>query len=500
MKIIHFYSAIIILLTIIGIVSSEAPDDIIRMSVTPRALPTYNYAYQTIQGATERLKINAITQDSTLRNIVCGNIYDDLNVDGTILLSYPSGLSKGYDPIAVVGQITSTGTWNWFIMINATGGSECNDITIDNGDNVYIAGSMTGSASFPPSTTVSFSDPGSLAFVAKIDKNGNTKWVTTTRNTAGHGASFKAIDIDGSKNLYVTGSFNQQVTVSGTSYSAPNTLLRVLNVKLNGGGAVQWSNIDSSTAVPWNYPLSEGIDISYVSSSMLIVTGNYRTGPSTFGTFTLPVDQQYWMRFFVIVINAASGAFINAVYSYDAGWSYDVVYVNSMTVSNGYIYLTGNYRGTLGLNSALTSSLTLNSGTSLMPWPGFLAVYTTSLTPVAISSINSDFAFPFSICPSSSSKIAVCGSFSGTMTPSSISTSSLAVPFTLIYDVTTPSSPTYYSSIAPSFSIYIPYKYGCYCDGSNNVFSAFAFDHSGTFGSYSLSSSSSDVGVTSASF
>jgi hypothetical protein len=467
------------------------------------SLPTYNYAYQTINGVKSDVLIESMTQDSSLNDIVCGSIYSNLIVDASITLTFPPSLVDSGERIAVIGKISKTGTWIWFIMINATDGSLCKDITIDNNDNVYITGHFSGTATFPPSTSVSFADAGSFGYVAKIDKNGNTKWVTTTRTLSGYntGTFFNAIDIDNTKNLYVSGAYNGQITIGSATYTASTPLLRAVVAKLNSAGVVQWSNVDSSTSIPWNYPVSQSTDIVYdTTNSVLYILGSYRTGPVTFDTFTLSVTQQYWERTFVASINPNIGAFTNAVPSYGGTWSYDVSQSFAMTASGNYIFITGLYRGTISLDSLLTPAYTLDSGKSLMPWHGFLAIYTTALSPVAISSIDSDFVWPFSICPVSATRIAVCGSFSGTMTPSALSTSSLAGPFTLIYDISTPSNPTYTSSIVSSPTPYIPYKYRCYCDGNNNVFSAFGFENSGTFGTTTLTTSSKDIAIVSASF
>lgn len=493
---------------LIGSTFATDEETIIHMkSTSTRAAPTYNYAYQSNNPSSvpnyEHFYVNSMTQDSNANDIICGDILGDLKLDSSNTIPYPSSLAGTGNPIAYVASIKDN-VWNWWFIINSTDSSKCADITIDSGDNIYITGYFTGgSATFPSATTISLTDPGYLGYVAKIDKTQKTKWIFNTRTTSGNGVQLNGITIDGSKNTYVAGYYGGQITVGSTSYTSTSPLGRTLVFKLNNVGAYQWSSVDAATDVPKTWPYNYASDIFYDSTSAaLYITGSYRTGTMVLGSFTLTYSQLNWETIFVAVLNPTSGAFTNAVSSYGNGWSYDVAQSFGFTVKSGYIYVTGLYRGTMALDTLLTPATTLNSGTALMPWRGFLAAYTTSLAPQSLLSIDADFAWPYSVCAASSTTIALCGSFSGTMAapPSSLTTGSLAAPFTLIYSTVSPANPSYLSSLSPSPQPYVGGRYSCHCDGASNVLSAYGFDNSGTYGSTTLASTSTDVAVISASF
>lgn len=480
-----------------------------------RAPPSFNYAYQTANGASsDIIEVNGITQDGTLHDIICGNMYSDLIVDGTTMLTYPPNLLSYHNPMGFVARISKTGSWKWAFMINASAWSSCNAITIDSSDDIYIAGWFGGSASFPASTQISTVN-GSSGYVAKLNNgNGNVFWVNYTQsNNPNSYTTFNGIDVDSSKNVYVTGSYYKNTIIAGTSYTDTATIGRVLVAKLNQNGVFLWSNVDTGTSALARYPYSYGVNIKYYpSSNSIYVAGDYRTGDSIFGSTTLTATQAMQFRTFIAILDN-TGAWTNAVTTYSGTWMYDRNQVQEMAIVSSHIYITGQYSGTIGLDAVLTPAYTLITPITIKNnniWHGYIFSYDMSLNPTSASSLGSvvpqdvngyahGFVAPNSICKLSGNKIALCGSFYGTMTPSSF-VSTDAFPFVLTYDVSTPSSPSYISGIVPSPSPVVAYAHKCYCDGSNNVFGTYSFSGSGTYGADTITSASFDAAVISASF
>jgi hypothetical protein len=410
--------------------------------------------------------------------------------------------------LGFVARISKTGFWTWAILINATGNSECTDITVDSNENVYIVGWFSGSLYLPPSTNIPAISY-SAGYVAKIDKNGNTQWINYTKSTNPESfAMFRAIDIDSSKNLYMTGSYYKNVIVDAATYTDTATIGRVLVVKANPSGVFLWSAVDTGTSALANYPSSFGADIRYdPASGKIFVTGDYRTGDSIFGLFTLTATQIPQYRTFVATLDN-TGAWTYSVTVYSGTWFYDRTEVSRMEIVSGNVYITDQYCGKIGLDAALTPAYTVDGGNNLNTGcHSFLFAYDTSLSPVSVMSFNAggishQFVRSDSVCKLSATKLALCGAFYGTMTPSSFSSLNGATPYIIAVDISTPSSPSYIDGIVPSPPTLNGDPYQCWCDGSNDVFAAYDIYEasSGTYGGTTVSTVWTDVVVVSASF
>lgn len=97
------------------------------------------------------------------------------------------------------------------VFVKTMGGSTSdigNGITIDDSDNAYIVGSFSNSATF--GSTVLTADGAWDMFICKYDSIGN---VVYANKAGGFGWDYgNAIAIDGSGNLFVTGSFANTAT------------------------------------------------------------------------------------------------------------------------------------------------------------------------------------------------------------------------------------------------------------------------------------------------
>ena len=145
-----------------------------------------------------------------------------------------------------LAKYSPSGTCLWVQNILCSYTAEVNDLTIDDSDNIYIAGYWQNVAWW--GYTVKFFDtPGSLSsytppvnnlgyfmFVAKYDTSGNRLWVSNTGDNAGTvnkdqiAFGIKAIGTGSATKLYLTGHSDKQITFYSQSI-APVTLLSTTN-------------------------------------------------------------------------------------------------------------------------------------------------------------------------------------------------------------------------------------------------------------------------------
>ena len=126
-----------------------------------------------------------------------------------------------------LAKYTSTGALIWAKSIGGSGAVILPfDIELDDYNNIYIAGSIEGTADFDPnsgttnlSSTASF---GSNSFIAKYDTSGNLNWANTFPGDDNYSSVIKIKD----SSLYIGGLINGYVTFTsaggGYSYSQSN--------------------------------------------------------------------------------------------------------------------------------------------------------------------------------------------------------------------------------------------------------------------------------------
>ena len=129
---------------------------------------------------------------------------------------------------------------------NATGHSVAYDIAVDTAGNSYTTGYFSGTTDFDPSSTHA-GDPDILiargnrdVFVAMYDTNNSLVWATRMGGDLDDTGS--KITIDGSGNVYVSGSFSGPSDFGSTTLVSTDGGRDGFVVKLNSTGTVQWAN------------------------------------------------------------------------------------------------------------------------------------------------------------------------------------------------------------------------------------------------------------------
>jgi len=151
-----------------------------------------------IYGATGR----AIALDSA-NNVIVSGQFSDMGHFGDIEIT-----AEGMNDL-FVAKLNGNGAWQWAVRAGAGTYSTATALTVDSNNNIFVAGETPAAVSFG-----SIDLPGVGGFVAKLNAAGSWQWAVR----AG-GPSFdprKGIAVDSAGNVYLAGSFYQDVSFGST--------------------------------------------------------------------------------------------------------------------------------------------------------------------------------------------------------------------------------------------------------------------------------------------
>ncbi len=246
-----------------------------------------------------------------------------LDTSGSV---YTAGSFRGtadFDPGAGTFNLTSTGTWDAFIVkldsagnlawakqLGGTDGDVAFGVALDAGGNVYTVGHFEETADFDPGpgtfdlTSVGYSD----AFVSKLDSAGNFVWAKQLGGGSADHATGVALDAEG--NVYIVGHF------AGTADFDPGPdTFNMTAAGVTGFPEVFVSKLDSAGNFVWAVQLG-GTDSDFGSSVAVDAGSNVYTvgvfdGTADFdpGPVTYNLTSAGSSDMFVSKLNSA-GAFV----------------------------------------------------------------------------------------------------------------------------------------------------------------------------------------------
>lgn len=303
-------------------------------------------------------------------------------------------------------KLSSSQSYQW--AFNA-GGNIQNDhgqaIAMDGSGNTYVTGYFGGIADFDPGAgTANLTPAGSSdIFVAKYNATGAYQWAFRAGST---GADYGyGIAIDGSGNVYITGSFRNIVDFdpgAGTANLSSGGLDDIFVAKYNSAGIYQLAFRVGGTDI------DRGNGIAVDSSGNVFVTGSFRnTVDFDPGAGATNLTSAGVEDIFVTKYNSAG------VYQ----WAFNIGSTNTdrgngIDVDNsGNVYVTGDFYGTADFDpGAGTANHTAVAWSDV-----FVAKYnSTGVYQWAINTGGSNADYGYAIAVDGNSNVHVTGGFIGT--------------------------------------------------------------------------------------
>ncbi|TNE47441.1 MAG: hypothetical protein EP343_19925 [Deltaproteobacteria bacterium] len=145
-------------------------------------------------------------------------------------------LSSQGNSNAFVAKMDASGKWLWAKSV-AGNYSQMYGLHLDSQGNIYTTGLSSGTANFGSLTHTGSGTSNDSLFVAKLDKSGAWKWVSGAK---GARSFSRSIRLDKAGNIYVTGNFNDTVTLGSDTLSSSGNQDMFVG-KLDNAGKWLWA-------------------------------------------------------------------------------------------------------------------------------------------------------------------------------------------------------------------------------------------------------------------
>ncbi len=203
-----------------------------------------------------------------------GNIYISGDFSGTATFGTTLLTTQGYSDV-LVAKLDTNGVWQWAQRGGGSGYDYGIGIDVDNNGNAYITGIFQDTGTFGATTLNSQGNYD--VFVSKISTNGVWQWA----EGAG-GISYdygRSIVLDGNKNSYITGDFNETATFGDITLTSQGST-DVFVAKLSFDGDWLWAKSAGGTNTDGGQGVSVDADWNiYITGEFWYIV--------TFGTTTL---------------------------------------------------------------------------------------------------------------------------------------------------------------------------------------------------------------------
>ena len=229
---------------------------------------------------------NSVAVDSSGNVYVTGSFYTDLvNSTGAVDFAGSSLSAKTttYSSDVLVAKLDSTGTQQWIRTLGGTASEAGYGVAVDGSGNVYVAGYFSndsGNAStaldFANATLNGISSGGSEdGFVSKLNSSGTQQWLRKIGGDASS-ESMRSVAVDGSGNVYVGGSYDNNLADDSTAIDFAGASLLGKTASGSGGDMVV-AKLNSSGTQQWIKTLG-GTGIDLVSSIAVDNSNVYLAG------------------------------------------------------------------------------------------------------------------------------------------------------------------------------------------------------------------------------
>ncbi len=370
---------------------------------------------------------------------------------------------------AFVAKLDSQGNWKWV----TSGGSPKHDITetfvTDDAGNSYIIGTAYDGAIFGKSTLTVSSHLRSL-FVAKVDNTGQWVWAQSVSGTRSY-AYHSAVDHAG--NVYLTGFFNANESF-GTIQLALKGKGDIFLAKIDPAGKWLWATSAGGTRYSYGYGVTTD------SSGNAYLVGEFY-GATTFGSSSY--SSKGGDNNDAFVAKYSSTGTLSSLQQYGGTGGFND-YAKSITRDNaGNLYVTGGFRGELAFGS---TTLTAPSSSDML----YVAKMTSSgQWAWAVATSNGNGSGSYNVAVDSSGNVYVVGQSQGTTTLGSCSYASKGGTDIFVAKLNNNGACQW---VAGGGGGSFDFGYGVVVGSQGNVYVTGYVNGPGTFGSLSLSNKGSN--------
>lgn len=324
--------------------------------------PSGNHMWTKRIGGSNLEIANSVKVDGNGNVIVGGTYSGAVDFDpgaGVFNLAQTAGsLTNTVDGFIL--KLDASGNFIWAKSIGGVDNDFLTAIALDNMNNIYATGRFYNTCDFDPGAgtfnltlTTGSNASTSDIFIVKLNSSGSFVWAKSMGGTNNDIAT--SISLDGSGNVYTTGSFD------GTCDFNPGA--GVNNLTPIGGSDVFVSKLDATGNFVWAKGMGGagfeiGNSIVIDASGQVVIAGTF-TGTSDFdpgaSVFNLNLwagSNPYTSDIFVVKLNSTG----NFIWAKSMGGA-DSESVNSMDIdASGNIYTTGSFSGTADFNTDLGGS------------------------------------------------------------------------------------------------------------------------------------------------
>jgi PKD-like domain/Ig-like domain CHU_C associated/Secretion system C-terminal sorting domain/Beta-propeller repeat len=312
-----------------------------------------------------------------------GNVYTTGYFNGTVDFDPGAGTSNlvsGNNEI-YVSKLSSAGTFVWVKQFVSNGSWDVGyGIDLDASNNIYIAGTYSGTIDLDPNAgTSNFTGVGQRdVFVCKLDASGNY----ITGFNVGGAQHDNCYDIEvGANEFYITGSFEQLADFNpgaGINYLFGAGFTEAFVAKFDLNGNYLWATQFAGTGVDVGY--SVAID----ASGNVLTTGKYSSTVDFCPGYAIYNIANPGGNSDVFISKISSGG--EFIYARGFGGGNDEVANCVLADVSGDIYLAGNLTSQADIDP---SSAVVNINTSGLN-AAFIAKYTSCIAPISPGSVIGD--------------------------------------------------------------------------------------------------------------
>lgn len=294
--------------------------------------PTGNVVWAKNAGGIDgNCKVYSICKGKNGTTYVTGDFYSSTLVFDIVTLNNPNTVEKIF-----VVKYDSLGNVMWAKSPTGTYSGAGYGIIVDTSGSAFVTGTYAASITFGLSNLTSAG--GTDIFIAKYSTNGMAIWGVSQGSTGNE--SGNSISIDGAQNIYVTGNFNSNTMVLGSTTltnDMTNSTNDIFVEKLLGSsGVVQWAKSGRGD----NDDEGKGISTDPLGNSF--VTGFFNSDSLMFGTYVLHNYSAGSNCFYIVKYDNLG----NPQWAQRAGTAnYDTKGFGVKADGAGNAYVTGVYQG-----------------------------------------------------------------------------------------------------------------------------------------------------------